>query len=272
MPQITVDDGTDIYYQDVGTGPPIIFLHGGFMNHRVWDRQVAVLEDDYRLVTPDLRGHGRSHAPANGYEPTRLARDLESLVAGLELEGLTVVGWSLGATIVTAYLDVTGREPETVVLTSSGIFQEFADEDDTARGLDVNALLDQHRSNPPVGMEAFIEGLFAEAPTEAERRWLWSIGMGTPLRVVLAVLDIYRTVDYGRLERALSRTDATVGVFHGAHDGVASLKAAEYVADDLVIDGQFVPFDGSGHVPFLEEPELFTEAIRTVAGLETGSD
>lgn len=270
MPKTTVDDGTELYYQDVGTGKPVVLLHGGFMNHRVWDRQVAALEEECRLVVPDLRGHGRSEKPDDGYEPTRLARDIDSLVTALGIEDATVVGWSLGATVTTAYLEIASPEPDAVVLASSGIFQEVADEDGSDRGLDVDALIAQHRETPPAGMETFVEGLFAEEPTEAELRWLWSIGMETPLRVVVAVLDIYRTVDYRRLRRTLARTGATVGVFHGAHDGAASLEAAEYVVTDIVDDGRFVPFDASGHVPFLEEPERFTNALRGLAGFDAG--
>lgn len=267
MPTTTVDDGTELYYQDVGSGKPVVFLHGGFMNHRVWDRQVAALQDDYRLVVPDLRGHGRSEKPTNGYEPRRFAKDVESLVREMGLTEVTLVGWSLGATVATAYLDTADREPETVVLTSSGIFQEFADDDDSDRGLDVDALIAQHRSNPPAGMETFVEGLFAEEPTDAEVRWLWSIGMETPIRVTTSVLDIYRTVDYASLERTLAATGTTVGVFHGAHDTAASLKAAEFVATELVDDGRFVSFADSGHVPFLEEPEHYTKSLRAVVDM-----
>lgn len=268
MPTTRTDDGTELYYQDVGTGESIVFLHGGFMHHRVWDRQIAALQGECRLIVPDLRGHGRSEKPTDGYEPTRFARDVESLLAELGIGSATLVGWSLGATVATAYLEVASREPDAVVLTSSGIFQEFADDAQADHGLDVDELIAQHRSNPPAGMETFVEELFAEKPSEAERRWLWSIGMETPLHVVLAVLDIYRTVDYGTLERALSNADTTVGVFQGAHDGAASLAAAEQVATELVDDGRFVRFDESGHVPFLEEPDKFTEELKKVTGMD----
>lgn len=268
MPTIRTDDGTELYYQDIGSGEPIVFLHGGFMHHRVWDRQVAALQGECRLIVPDLRGHGRSAKPTDGYEPARFARDVESLLVELGVKRATLIGWSLGATVATAYLKVATREPDAVILTASGIFQEFADEEESDQGLDVDALIVQHRSNPPAGMEAFVEELFAEKPSEAERRWLWSIGMETPLRVVLAVLNIYRTVDYDSLQQALSDADTTVGVFHGAYDGAASLAAAKQVATELVDDGRFVPFDESGHVPFLEEPDKFTKALRNMIGLD----
>lgn len=271
MPKLTVDDGTELYYQAVGTGEPIVFLHGGFMNHRVWDRQVAALQDEYRLLVPDLRGHGRSEKPATGYDPIRFAKDVEALVSDLGLDDVTLVGWSLGATVATAYLEVASSEPDAVVLTSSGIFQELADDDGSERGLDIDSLIDQHCSDPPVGMETFVRGLFAEEPSEAEVRWLWSIGMGTPLRVVLAVLEIYRTVDYELLRKALTNTKATVGIFHGAHDGTASLESAEHVATVLADDGRFVPFAASGHVPFLEEPDRFTEELEATVDGESRS-
>ena len=60
-------------YHDAGTGDPVILLHGGLLDHRMWDEQIPVLESRYRVVAPDARGHGAS---ANASRPFRHADDI----------------------------------------------------------------------------------------------------------------------------------------------------------------------------------------------------
>ena len=99
MPKQQVDDGVSLYYEDVGQGPPVVFVHGFGMSHAVWESQVQALSDAFRCITLDLRGHGASDKPGDGYDITRNARDIAEFIEGLELERPAYVGWSLGVAI-----------------------------------------------------------------------------------------------------------------------------------------------------------------------------
>ncbi|WP_255152072.1 alpha/beta fold hydrolase [Halorarius halobius] len=264
MPRATVQDGVDLFYEDLGAGPPVLLVHGGFMSHRVWERQVTTLVDaGYRVVTPDLRGHGRSDKPASDYTAAMHAADLEGVRERLGIDAWAVVGWSLGATVAAEYADATPERLTHLALVSTGIFEGLApdDEDDDGEGLNVEALVEGQRSDRPAGMAAYVDRMFGGEPEPWTKRWLWSIGMETPQRVAVKTLDIYRDPDYDRLAAALSALDVPCAAFHGKRDGAATPEAAAYVAREVFTDGRFVAFEASGHLPFLAEPERFDDHL-----------
>jgi len=119
-------DGVTIAWSELGQGRPLVLLHGLFSNAEVnWLRRgtASVLaEAGFRVLLPDLRAHGRSEAPhdAAAYPPDVLARDIEQLVAHLELDDFDLAGYSLGAR-TTVRLVVRGLRPRRAVLAGMGL-------------------------------------------------------------------------------------------------------------------------------------------------------
>ncbi|MCD0447266.1 alpha/beta hydrolase [Glycomyces sp. A-F 0318] len=85
---------SDQFWTETGTGRPLVLLHGGFLDHRMWDDQVPAFADRYRVIAPDARGHGRS---ANATAPFRHADDLAALLRRLGTGPAVLVGVSMGA-------------------------------------------------------------------------------------------------------------------------------------------------------------------------------
>jgi 3-oxoadipate enol-lactonase len=110
MPQLVLDD-VPLYYETSGTGFPLLAINAFSFNLRVWDRLRWPLSAKYRLITFDLRGHGKSSAPATGYSTLDYNHDLEALVKGLELKQLCLMGHSTGANIA---LEYTLQNPERI--------------------------------------------------------------------------------------------------------------------------------------------------------------
>jgi len=262
MPYATVQDGVELFYEDLGEGPPVCLVHGGLMSHRVWEAQVtALLEAGFRVIAPDLRGHGHSAKPMAPYTAEMHATDLNALRAALAVDEMALVGWSLGATVGVAYAAAYGDRLTHLVLSSTGIFGGIAQPSGSADSLNIDTLLDQQRTGRPAGVAAYVDRMFGADPDEWTRRWLWAIGMQTPQRVALKTLRIYVGADYDAMERTLSSLQVPGATFHGALDGAAPLSAAEHVATDVFVDGTFVPFEGSGHLPFLTETERFNRRL-----------
>src|ERR687884_1852282 len=87
----------ELSYEDHGSGPVVVLLHGWRVDSRSWERQVhPLLQAGFRVVTYDRRGFGRSSRPAQGYDFDTLARDLDRVLSHLEVSDATVVGFSLG--------------------------------------------------------------------------------------------------------------------------------------------------------------------------------
>lgn len=94
-------DGVSLFYTDEGgEGSPILFVHGFSCDSHDWSWQIAHFASRHRVIAVDLRGHGRSSAPACGYEPLQFAADLAALLTRLSCPPVVAVGHSLGGAIV----------------------------------------------------------------------------------------------------------------------------------------------------------------------------
>ncbi|MEW2528502.1 alpha/beta hydrolase [Streptomyces sp. NPDC047071] len=103
----TTDDGT-LAYRDTGSGDPLVLLHGGFLDHRMWAAQIDAFARHHRVIAPDARGHGRS---SNATVPFRQTDDLAALLRHLGVGPAVVVGLSMGAGIA---VDTALEHPDLV--------------------------------------------------------------------------------------------------------------------------------------------------------------
>ena len=109
MATVTVgsENGNDInlYFEDHGSGPPVVLIHGYPLNGRSWERQErALLGAGYRAINYDRRGFGLSSQPTVGYDYDTFAADLNALLEHLDLQDIVLVGFSMGTGEVTRYL------------------------------------------------------------------------------------------------------------------------------------------------------------------------
>lgn len=84
----------ELYYEDHGSGKPVVLIHGWPLSGRSWEYQVpALIEAGYRVITYDRRGFGKSSQPWEGYEYETFASDLHKLLEHLDLQNVTLVGF-----------------------------------------------------------------------------------------------------------------------------------------------------------------------------------
>ena len=105
MPTITTKDGVEIFYKDWGKGQPIVFSHGWPLSSDDWDTQMLFfLNNGFRVIAHDRRGHGRSSQVADGHDMDHYADDLAALTAHLDLKNAVHVGHSTGGGEVVHYI------------------------------------------------------------------------------------------------------------------------------------------------------------------------
>lgn len=105
---IQLKGGGTMYYEEVGKGTPVIFLHGHTLDRRMWADQVKALQDEYHVIVPDLRGYGLTSDPEEGYQFTHMD-DVVALMDSLHIEKAHVIGLSMGGFIAG---DMLGMCPE----------------------------------------------------------------------------------------------------------------------------------------------------------------
>ena len=121
MPYVktTGANATDIYYQDLGQGQPVVLIHGWPLSHRMWEAQInALTEAGYRCVAYDRRGFGESGRPTGGYDYDTFGSDLNDLMTQLDLKGAALAGFSMGGGEVARYIGRYGsaRVSKTMML------------------------------------------------------------------------------------------------------------------------------------------------------------
>jgi pimeloyl-ACP methyl ester carboxylesterase len=115
-------NGIKLWYATFGRGEPVVLIHGGLANSNYWAHQVQALQDRYRVIVLDSRGHGRSSRDAQPYGYDLMASDVIALMNYLKIDKATIVGWSDGAIIG---LDMAMKNPDRV----SGLFAFAANSD-----------------------------------------------------------------------------------------------------------------------------------------------
>src|SRR5262249_44738056 len=118
-----------LYYETKGRGAPVIFIHGGQMDRRMWDAQFDVFAKEYRVIRYDIRGFGKSDTPTNAYSD---AGDLHALLQHLRVKKATLIGLSLGAAVAVDFALVHGENVDALVLVCPGLggflFQDKAND------------------------------------------------------------------------------------------------------------------------------------------------
>ena len=113
--------GVVVHYEVAGAGHPVVFIHGHGLGSRLWQEQVPALARSYTVVRYDLRGHGRSQAPPNGYSRLHYTEELRQLILHLGLSRPSLVGHSLGASIALEYALAYPDRLSALVLTNTGL-------------------------------------------------------------------------------------------------------------------------------------------------------
>jgi non-heme chloroperoxidase len=247
---VTAPDGVPIAVQETGNpqGPPIIFVHGLLGSHLSWDAQTRAPElQKYRLITYDLRGHGRSGKP--------LRPDAYTVSAATGAQKPVLVGWSLGATVITNYLARHGDARIAGAVYVGGVI-ELAPE-----------LLGSH---PEV-----FDGMAADdlrTHLEAQRQFLMLCFDVTPdaptfqrllANAALASDEMQRVIHRLSIEAAsgLGAMHKPLLLLYGQRDALVNASASIARAQALQPRARALVYTESGHAPFLEEPTRFNHDL-----------
>lgn len=264
MPYITTDDRVDIYYEDRGTGEPVVFVHGWAVDHRVFDRQVDALTPAHRVVTYDARGHGAS-GDTETFTLGRFAEDLRTLVQYLALEDPTIVAWSMGSLVAFEYVDRYGPdaldrlclvEATPKILKTDGWGFGPHGEFGHADGLDTLRSI-------YYDWEGFVERFFApqqfpegyDAP-RADR--LTEVVTSTSPHTVVGSWLAYSRGDYREF---LPEVAVPSLVVYGGESQVQTPETSEFVAAELP-DATLESFEEAGHALFVQQPDRYNDRLR----------
>ncbi|MER5793558.1 alpha/beta hydrolase [Streptomyces sp. NPDC001980] len=249
----------DLAYLDTGSGDPVVLLHSGYVDHRFWYRQIPALAAEYRVIAPDVRGHGSS---ANASRLFRWADDLAALLRHLDAGPAVLVGVSMGGVIAT---DTVLEHPELVraVVTCGAATGDFRYTDCWHKGLQDEYARTLGAGDIEGWADVFLRGV------AGEHRAVADLDSDIPRRLREMALRTISKHTPGEPDRHVPVTgswprvpkiDVPVLTINGGLEPTALLAAADRLARE-VPDGRAEVVEGVGHYPNLEKPEVFNALL-----------
>jgi len=253
MPTITTKDGTQIYYKDWGTGPPLVFSHGWPLSADAWEDQMIFLAArGYRCLAHDRRGHGRSGQPWNGNDLDTYADDLAELVAALDLRDVIHIGHSTGGGEVARYIGRygTGRVAKAVLI--SAIPPLMLKTENNPAGLPIEAF-DQLRTAVLTDRAQFFKDLSlpfygfnrpGAKVSQGLRDFFWLQGM---LAGHKAAYDCIKAFSETDLTEDLKKFDVPTLILHGDDDQIVPIGSSALLSSKIVKGATLKIYPGAPH-------------------------
>ncbi|MFL5535785.1 MAG: alpha/beta fold hydrolase [Gemmatimonadales bacterium] len=269
MSTITTKGGTEIYYKDWGEGPAVTFSHGWPLNSDMWDGQMLFLvQNGFRTVALDRRGHGRSSQPSWGNDMDGYADDLAAVIEALDLNDVTVVGHSTGGGEVARYIGRHGTNrvaravliaavPPIMLKTAAnpeGLPIEVFD------GIRAGLVRDRSQYYKELAVSFYGANRPGAQVSQGllDQFWTWSMQAG--------LLNAYHSV------KAFSETDFTEDlkkfdvptlVLHGEDDQIVPVKDSAVKSARLIKGAKDVYYPGAPHgITATHQDQINSELLR----------
>ncbi|MGQ0668210.1 MAG: alpha/beta fold hydrolase [Actinomycetota bacterium] len=259
--RVTVN-GVTLNVRDRGEGRPIVFIHGVMCSGRFFDRQLEFFSRGFRVVVPDLRGHGDSERAQTGHTVSNYARDLRALFEAIGVERPVLVGWSMGAMVAYEYLKEFGQDDVAGLVIVDQPPSDFAWSDGYPFGLFTLEALGETVEHIQMDLPSLAEGfagLMLHEPSPEMTALLVAEITKVPPVIGTSILVNQTFQDYRPF---LPEIKIPTLVLFGGDDKATSPEAGKWMAGVLP-DSRLQIFDRSSHCPFLEEPDAFNAALLT---------
>ncbi|KAI6085010.1 alpha/beta-hydrolase [Hypoxylon rubiginosum] len=269
---ITTPDGVRLRYWQEGptSAPNVVFIAGWVQTAAQFKKQVAHFKSKFRVTTYDHRGHGDSDKPAFGYRVTRLAADLESLLTQLDLTDVTLVGHSMGSSVIWAHWDLFPHDrikkvalvDEGAVITADpGWTPEQAAEAGTVFPDGQRFELTKALRGPEwkAAWEGLTRSFFSPDVAAADIEWTLEQQMKTPREIAAALMVDHAAMDW---RDVIPRIDVPALVV-GARCSLFPAAGLEWIGRQIA-GARTVIFEkeeNGYHCMFWENPEKFNRIL-----------
>ncbi|MGU3626059.1 alpha/beta fold hydrolase [Comamonas sp. C24C] len=272
MPYLDISQSSSrplkLHYQDFGSGPPVVLIHGWPLSGRTWEPQVADLVDaGFRVIAYDRRGFGASSQPWGGYDYDSLARDLNELITELELEKVCLVGFSMGGGEVARYIGTYGTAFIRCAVFAAAVPpfllkcetnpQGAVTEADVAKK--EQAVLQDRLSF----LDEFTQKFFSNAQgrllvSEAQREYAKTIAAFASAKATHACIGAFSRTDF---RDDLQKIDVPTLIIHGDSDRIVPLEVSGARTHDAVKGSQIHIIKNGPHGCNLSHAQEFNRAL-----------
>ena len=253
MSTITTKDGTQIYYNDWGSGQPVVFSHGWPLSADAFEDQMYFLASrGYRCIAHDRRGHGRSSQPLNGNNLDTYADDLAELVEALDLNDAIHVGHSTGGGEVTRYIGRHGTQRVAKAVLIGAIPPLMLKTEANPGGLPIE-VFDQLRAGVQADRSQFFKDLSepfygfnrpGAKVSQGLRDSFWLQGMLCGYPAAYKCIKAFSETD---LTEDLKKIDVPTFIMHGDDDQIVPIGASALLSSKIVKNATLKVYPGFPH-------------------------
>jgi non-heme chloroperoxidase len=281
MPYITVgkenSGDIDLYYEDHGTGDPIVLIHGWPLSGISWEKQKQVLIDaGYRVITYDRRGFGNSDKPISGYDYDTLTEDLHMLVKRLGLQEMVLVGFSMGGGEVARYIGTYGSGRVKKAVFISAIPPFLLKTPDNPAGVD-GSVFEGMKQGVIADRPAFLSQFFSnfynvdvlggKLISDQAIRLSWHVASVASPKGTLDCISAWLT-DF---RKDLAHLDVPTLIVHGDSDRICPLSVTGERTHEAVKESTLVVVEGGPHGLNWTHAEQLNRALLDFLGTPTGT-
>src|SRR3984957_15817195 len=272
MPHVTVGKensaNIDLYYEDHGTGQPVVLIHGYPLSCSSWEKQLPVLlNSGHRVITYDRRGFGKSSQPTTGYNCDTFAEDLRKLIAHLELRDFALVGFSMGGGEVARYFGKYGSKGVSKAVILSGVPPFLLKTSDNPDGVD-QSVFDGLEKAISADRYAFFTEFFKnfyntdvllnKRVSAQAVQASWNLAASSSATATLACVPTWQE-DF---RKDLSKIDVPTLVMHGDSDRILPISAAGARTGKLIKGARLVVVkDGPHCITWTHADEVNAELV-----------
>ncbi|HEX6730034.1 MAG TPA: alpha/beta fold hydrolase [Pyrinomonadaceae bacterium] len=250
-------NNVELAYDDVGSGPAIVLIHGYPFNRTMWDEQVAALRDNYRVIRLDLRGHGESESSEGPATMNLMAQDITSLLDQLDIGRAVIGGLSMGGYVTLAFHRLFPARVEKLLLADTRA-QADTEENKKVRGEQAQKILAE-------GMGGIADMMLPKllAPEtvskrpEVVKRVRTMMLQTKPEGAASALRGMAGRED--QTER-LSEIKVPTLILVGRDDAITPVADSEMM-HAAIAGSRFLVIENAGHVSNIEQPEQFNKAL-----------
>ncbi len=263
----------ELYYEDQGSGSPVVLIHGWPLSGRSWEKQVpALVEAGHRVITYDRRGFGKSSQPYGGYDYDTFAADLDALLTRLDLSDVTLVGFSMGGGEVVRYIGKYGTDRVSKAVLAAAVPPYlYKSEDNPEGGLDdatIQQFQDGVRSDRIAFLDQFTTGFFAagdrnDLVSEPFRLYNREIAEFASPK---GTLDCIAAFSYTDFRDDIARVNVPTLVIHGDSDAIVPFEISGRRSHEAISGSSLVVIEGGPHGINATHAEQFNRALLEFLG------
>ena len=242
-----------IYYEEYGMGKNVVFIHGWPLSGAMWEYQITQLpQQGLRCIAYDRRGFGKSDRPPKGYDYNALAGDLKALLDELDLNDVTLVGFSMGGGEIAKYFSLYGGERVSKVVLVSAVVPYMLKTDDNPNGVpqeEFDKMAKEMIDDRPTFMEGFNKDFFGVglANHPVTDAFLSNSLIKCMEANVIATLECAKSFSSTDFRPDVPKINVPALIIHGDSDKIVPIKPTGEKSAKLLPNAKLIVYEGAPH-------------------------